>query len=322
MLCASEVMKTGNRTFFIVLQLFGALIWGLGFAFQSIGMENTGPFTFNCVRFMLATVVVFFFSVFTDIGRKRALKKSGENPGPVNTKDHSWRSAGLWKTGIIIGILLSLAGNLQQVGILYTDSVGKAGFITAMYIILVPVCGIFMKKKIRPVVWAGVVISVLGLYFLTINESLTFAKGDVFLMACAVMFTVQILVIDAGSAKYDNIKLACIEFLTVSVTSGIVMFAVEDPDIPSILAATVPIIYAGVFSGGIGYTIQIICQSRLEPATASILMSCEALFCVLGGYVILHQNLSVREIIGSVLMFLAIMIVQAFPSKEKSKSGN
>ena len=315
-------MKTGRRTFFILLQLFGALIWGLGFAFQSIGMENTGPFTFNSVRFMLATVVVFFFSVFTDAGKRRALKKSGKTPDPEYLKDHSWRSAGLWKTGILIGVLLSLAGNLQQVGILYTDSVGKAGFITAMYIILVPVCGIFMKKRLRPVIWLGVVISVAGLYFLTINESLSFSKGDVFLMACAVMFTVQILVIDAGSQRYDNIKLACIEFLTVSFTSGVVMFAAEEPDIPSILAATVPIIYAGVFSGGMGYTIQIVCQSKLEPTTASILMSCEALFCVLGGYVILHQSLTQREIIGSVLMFAAIMIVQLFPAKEKNKSGN
>lgn len=315
-------MKTGRRTFYILLQLFGALIWGLGFAFQSIGMENTGPFTFNSVRFMLATVVVFFFSVFTDLGKKRALKKSGEVPDPAKLKEHSWKNAGLWKTGIVIGILLSLAGNLQQVGILYTDSVGKAGFITAMYIILVPVCEIFMKKKIRPVMWLGVAVSVAGLYFLTIGEALTFSKGDLYLLACAVMFTVQILVIDAGSQVYDNIKLACIEFLTVSVTSGIVMFATEQPDIPSILAATVPIVYAGVFSGGMGYTIQIICQSRIEPTTASILMSCEALFCVLGGYVILHQRLTEREIIGSVLMFAAIMIVQLFPSKEKSKSGN
>ena len=315
-------MKTGRHTFYIMLQLFGALIWGLGFAFQSIGMENTGPFTFNSVRFLLATVVVFFFSAFTDAGKKRAAKKSGETPDPEYVRNHSWKNAGLWKTGIIIGILLSLAGNLQQVGILYTDSVGKAGFITAMYIILVPVCGIFMKKKIRPVMWLGVLISVAGLYFLTMNESLTFSKGDVFLLACAVMFTVQILVIDSGSQKYDNIKLACIEFLTVSVTSGAVMFLTEEPDIPSILAAAVPIIYAGVFSGGMGYTIQIICQSKLEPTTASILMSCEALFCVLGGYVILHQSLTAREMIGSVLMFAAIMLVQAFPSKEKNRSGN
>jgi drug/metabolite transporter (DMT)-like permease len=315
-------MKTGRRTFYILLQLFGALIWGLGFAFQSIGMENTGPFTFNSVRFMLATVVVFFFAVFTDLGKKRALKRSGEAPDPEKLKDNSWKNAGLWKTGIVIGILLSLAGNLQQVGILYTDSVGKAGFITAMYIILVPVCGIFMKKKIRPVMWLGVAVSVAGLYFLTINEALTFSKGDLYLLACAVMFTVQILVIDSGSQRYDNIKLACIEFLTVSVTSGIVMFAAEEPDITSILAATVPIVYAGVFSGGMGYTIQIICQSKIEPTTASILMSCEALFCVLGGYVILHQRLTEREIIGSVLMFAAIMIVQIFPAKEKSKSGN
>ena len=315
-------MNTGRRTFYILLQLVGALIWGLAFAFQSIGMENAGPFTFNAVRFMLATAVVFALSVFTDIGRRIARKRSGASLDLQESAEHSWKSAGLWKTGIIIGVLLSLAGNLQQIGILYTDSVGKAGFITAMYIVLVPVCGIFMKKKIRPVVWAGVALSVLGLYFLTMSGSFSFSKGDIFLMACAVMFTVQILVIDSGASKYDNIKLACIEFLTVSVTSGVVMFAAERPDMESIMAASVPILYTGIFSGGVAYTIQIVCQSKLEPSTASILMSCEALFCVLGGYVILHQSLSEREIIGSVLMFAAIMIVQLFPSKEKSKSGN
>lgn len=298
----------------------GALIWGLAFAFQSIGMESTGPFTFNAVRFMLATVVVFFFSVFTDAGRRRRAKRSAPIQIPQDEPEHSWRSAGLWKTGIVIGILLSLAGNLQQLGILYTDSVGKAGFITAMYIILVPVFGIFMKKKIRPVVWVGVVVSVFGLYFLTMSGSFSFSGGDIFLMACAVVFALQILAIDTGASKYDNIKLACIEFLTVSVTSGAVMIAVEDPDMRSILAAAVPLVYTGVFSGGVAYTIQIICQSRLEPTAASILMSCEALFCVLGGYVILHQRLTFREIIGSVLMFAAILLVQAFPSKEKNKA--
>ena len=210
-------MNTGRRTFYILLQLLGALIWGLAFAFQSIGMENTGPFTFNAVRFMLATAVVFFFSVFTDTGRRIARKRSGESLPPEVNTEYSWKSAGLWKTGIIIGVLLSLAGNLQQIGILYTDSVGKAGFITAMYIVLVPVCGIFMKKKIRPVVWAGVALSVLGLYFLTMSGTFSFSKGDIFLMACAVMFTLQILVIDSEASKYDTIKLACIEFLQMAV---------------------------------------------------------------------------------------------------------
>ena len=239
---------------------------------------------------------------------------------PDEETDRSWRSPGLWKTGIAIGILLSLASNLQQLGILYTDSVGKAGFITAMYIVLVPLFGIFMKKKIRPVVWAGVLLSVLGLYFLTMNGSFSFSVGDILLMACAVAFAVQILAIDSGSRKYDNVKLACIEFLTVSVTSGAVMLATEAPDPASIMAAAVPIIYAGVFSGGVAYTIQIVCQSRLEAATASILMSCEALFCVLGGYVILHQKLSFREMLGSLFMFAAILLVQAFPPKERLKA--
>ncbi|MCR5619328.1 MAG: DMT family transporter [Lachnospiraceae bacterium] len=310
-------MKTGRTAFFILLQLFGALIWGLAFAFQSIGMENTGPFTFNSVRFMLATAVVFVFSIFTDAGRRRRSSRTGESGISADGMEHSWKSAGLWRTGIVIGILLSLAGNLQQLGILYTDSVGKAGFITAMYIVLVPVCGIFMKKKIRPVVWAGVLISVFGLYFLTMSGSFSFSKGDILLMACAVMFTLQILVIDSGASRYDNVKLACVEFLTVSVTSGIVMLAVESPDMKSVIAAAVPILYTGIFSGGVAYTIQIVCQSRLEPSTASILMSCEALFCVLGGYVILHQRLTFREIIGSILMFAAILLVQAFPAKEK-----
>ena len=299
-------MKKHNRTFFVVLQLIGALIWGLAFAFQSIGMEKTGPFTFTGVRFFLAAAVVFVFSLIRDAGKENR---------------YSWKEGELWKAGIICGILLSIATNLQQYGILYTDSVGKAGFITALYIVMLPLCGIFMRKKIRPVIFVGVAVALAGLYFLTISESLRFAAGDIFLILCAFAFTVQILVIEKYSQKVDNVKFACIEFLTVAVSSSAIMFITEEPQISGIIAAAIPILYAGAMSGGVAYTIQIICQSKLDAYTASILMSCEALFSVLGGYLLLGQKLTFREMIGSILMFAAILIVQLIPGEDPDKNA-
>ena len=298
-----------SRFFFALLQLVGALIWGLAFAFQSMGMESVGPFTFSAVRFAMAAVVVFAFSFVHD-----RFGNTGKNPEAC-----SWKNGKLWRAGIIIGILLSLASNLQQVGILKTDSVGKAGFITAMYIVIVPVLGLIRKRKIGLNVWVGIVLAVIGLYFLTMSGNLTLTSGDLYLIACAIVFALQIMAIDSFSGEYDSVKLACIEFLTVTVTSGIVMFALEDVKMSSIMAAMIPLLYAGVLSGGIAYTIQIICQSRIEPYVASILMSAEALFSVLGGFLILGQKLTSRELIGSILMFAAIMIVQIVPDKKKNK---
>ncbi len=296
-----------SRILFALLQLFGALIWGLAFAFQSMGMEKVGPFTFSAVRFAMATVVVFAFTFVHDkFGNK------GKDP-----KACSWKNGKLWRAGVIIGVLLSLASNLQQIGILKTDSVGKAGFITAMYIVIVPVFGLFLKRKIGANVWVGIVLAVVGLYFLTMSGSFTLTSGDLYLIACAAVFALQILAIDVFAGEYDSVKLACIEFLTVTVTSGIVMFVLEDVKKSSIMAAMIPLLYAGVLSGGIAYTIQIICQSRIEPYVASILMSAEALFSVLGGFLILGQKLTFREMIGSILMFAAIMIVQIVPDKKK-----
>lgn len=298
------------RIFFILLQLLGALIWGLAFAFQSIGMEKVGPFTFSAVRFAMAAVVVFFFTFIHDrFGNK------GKDP-----KACSWKNGKLWRAGIIIGILLSLASNLQQIGILKTDSVGKAGFITAMYIVIVPVLGLFLKRKIGANVWVGIILAVIGLYFLTMSGSLTLTPGDLYLIGCAAVFALQILAIDIFAGEYDSVKLACIEFLTVTVTSGVVMFAVEEVTMASIMAAMIPLLYAGVLSGGIAYTIQIICQSRIEPYVASLIMSAEAMFSVLGGFLILHQKLTSREMIGSILMFAAILIVQIVPGSRKKKA--
>lgn len=298
-----------SRFLFALLQLVGALIWGLAFAFQSMGMEKVGPFTFSAVRFAMATVVVFVFSFVHD-----RFGNAGKDP-----KACSWKNAKLWKAGITIGVLLSLASNLQQIGILKTDSVGKAGFITAMYIVIVPVLGLFLKRKIGLNVWIGIILAVIGLYFLTMSGSLTLTSGDIYLIACAAVFALQILAIDVFAGEYDSVKLACIEFLTVTVTSSVFMFALEDVKMSSIMAAMIPLLYAGVLSGGIAYTIQIICQSRIEPYVASILMSAEALFSVLGGFLILHQKLSSRELTGSVLMFAAIMIVQIVPEKKKNQ---
>jgi drug/metabolite transporter (DMT)-like permease len=166
----------------------------------------------------------------------------------------------------------------------------------------------------------GIALAVIGLYFLTMSGSLILTPGDLYLIACALVFAIQILAIDAFAGEYDSVKLACIEFLTVTVTSGIVMFAIEDVKMSSIMAAMIPLLYAGVLSGGVAYTIQIICQSRIEPYVASLLMSGEAMFSVLGGFLILHQKLTLREMIGSVLMFAAILIVQIVPGGKKKSA--
>ena len=317
-------MKRNSHAGYGLLMLFGALIWGLAFAFQSIGMESTGPFTFTGTRFFLAAAVVFIFSIITDSRKRKTVSGSGEGADPdagsaESPLGYSWKSPLLWKAGIITGILLTIATNLQQIGIIYTDSVGKAGFITALYIVIVPVLGIFLKKKINSLVWLGVILSLAGLYFLTMNGRLTFSYGDILMLSCAFVFALQIMTIDKFSKKVDNIKFACIEFLTVSVISLVIMFIFEKPNIAALMDALIPILYTGVLSGGVAYTLQIVCQSRLDPGVASILMSCEALFSVLGGFVILGQKLTVREMIGSLLMFIAILIVQLVPQEDSAK---
>lgn len=294
-------MKT--KSFKSSLLLFlAAFIWGVAFVAQSVGMDYVGPFTFNAVRCLLGSLVlipVIFWN------QKRTEKESAKDTLPDKPKD-------VICGGISCGILLFIATSFQQIGILYT-SVGKAGFITALYIVLVPILGIFLKRRVNFKIWISVLIALIGLYLLCMSGSLTLTQGDALVLLCALFFSFHILVIDHFSSKVSGVKLSCIQFFVASVLSAILMFALESPKLSSICAAWAPILYAGILSCGVAYTLQIIGQRELNPTVASLILSLESVISVLAGWVILHQTLSTRELIGCVLMFIAILLAELQP---------
>lgn len=291
-----------------VLLLLTAAIWGVAFVAQSVGMDYVGPFTFNTVRSLIGGIVLIPCIVL--------LKRI--NAGPKDTAGAAEHASGdpagqrkvLLTGGVACGVLLCIASNLQQFGIMYT-SVGKSGFITAMYIVLVPVVGIFLKKKAGVKIWCSVVIAVCGLYLLCMTDNgFSIQKGDLLLLLGAVAFSFHILTIDYFSPKVDGVKMSCIQFFTCGILSMVCMFLFEQPQIGAILQAWMPIVYAGVMSCGVAYTLQIVGQKGMNPTVASLILSTESVISVIAGWLILHQKLSGRELLGCVLMFAAIILVQ------------
>lgn len=291
-----------------LLLLLTAAIWGVAFVAQSVGMDYVGPFTFNTVRSLLGGIVLIPCIVLL----KRINVGSKDTAGAA--EHASWDPAGQRKVlltgGVACGVLLCIASNLQQFGIMYT-SVGKSGFITAMYIVLVPVLGIFLKKKAGIKIWCSVAIAVGGLYLLCMTDSgFSIQKGDLLLLLGAVIFSFHILTIDYFSPKVDGVKMSCIQFFTCGILSMVCMFLFEQPQIGAILQAWIPIVYAGVLSCGVAYTLQIVGQKGMNPTVASLILSMESVISVIAGWLILHQKLSGRELLGCVLMFVAIILVQ------------
>lgn len=285
--------------------LLTAFIWGIAFVAQSDGMNYVGPFTFNCIRMVIGGLVLI--PCIFILGRIK-----GSHPEKrLDRENKKYMFIG----GILCGIALGTAAALQQIGIQYT-TVGKAGFITAMYIIIVPILGIFFKRKAGLRIWISVVIAVAGLYLLCMSGSLKIGKGDVLVLLCALVFSVHILLIDYFSPKTEGIKMSCVQFLTAGIISAVPMFLLEKPEISDITAAWLPILYAGVLSCGVAYTLQVIAQKDADPTVASLILSLESVFSVLAGWVILGQALSGREILGCVLMFAAIILAQ-LPSVSK-----
>ena len=221
--------------------------------------------------------------------------------------------------GILCGIFLCLASNFQQFGIKYT-TVGKAGFITACYIVIVPVLGLFLKQKCGPFIWAAVVMAVIGLYLLCIKDGFSIGTGDILVMICALLFSIHILVIDHFSPMVDGVKMSCIQFLVCGILSGIPALLLEKPAVSAILAAWQPILYAGILSCGVAYTLQIIGQKNMNPTVASLILSLESCISVLAGWLILKQQLSLREFAGCAVMFAAIILAQLPQKKESSTS--
>lgn len=296
-------MKTQIRGSLILL--LTATIWGVAFVAQSAGMEYVGGFTFNCIRSLIGGVVLIPCIYLM----RRLQEREGKKP-PADRRN-------LIAGGVSCGVILCIASNLQQFGIKYT-TVGKAGFITALYIVLVPLFGLLLHKRVRLPVWIGLLFAVSGLYFLCLNEQFTIGVGDSLVLLCAVVFAAHILVIDHFAPLVDCVAMSCIQFLVCGILSGICMLLFEEPRWANLAAAAGPILYAGVLSCGCGYTLQIIGQKNMNPTVASMIMSLESVISVLAGLVLLHQRLSGRELLGCCLMFAAVVLSQLPERKKKS----
>ena len=291
-------MKTKNACMLILT----AFIWGTAFVAQSVGMDYLGPFTFNGVRNLIGGAALLPCIAFLGRGNR------GNAPG--SRKD-------LIIGGVCCGVLLFAASSLQQIGLVYTTA-GKSGFITAFYIVIVPVLGIFLRQKVGWKIWTAVGIALVGLYFLCITEGFSVNMGDFYVFLCALLFSLHILVIDHFAPRVDGVKMSCIQFFVCGLISLIPMFALETPTISGLLAGWFPLFYAGVLSCGVGYTLQIVGQKNVNPTVASLLLSLESCFSVLAGWIILGERLSVREGMGCVLMFAAIILAQ-LPEKKKEE---
>ncbi|MBQ1258396.1 MAG: DMT family transporter [Clostridia bacterium] len=293
-----------------ILLLIAAMIWGSAFVAQSLGADNVSPFTFNASRSVIGALVIVPVFLFMD-------KKKPEG----RVKNNKLLLLG----GIGCGILLFIACNLQQFGISYMDTagktaeeieslekanVGKVGFLTALYIVLVPVFGIFIGKKAGKLIWVSVLVALAGMYLLCIKPGFVIGTSDIYAILCAVAFALQILLVDAVAPKVDPIRLSCLQFAVCGAISWICALIIEKPDAASILRAWAPILYTGAMSSGIAYTLQIVGQVRCRSEVASLVMSLESVFSALFGYVILHQALSTREFIGCAVIFAAVILAQ------------
>lgn len=287
-----------------LLLLLTSLIWGVAFVAQSVGADRVGAFTFNGVRCLIGAAALL---PVIAVRRRRGGKK----------EDGGKRE--LLKGGILCGVLLALASTCQQIGVSYT-STGKAGFLTALYIVIVPLLGIFAHRRLRRLVWAGVALALFGMYLLCMASPEGFGAGDAALLACAFLFSLQILTVDRFSARVDGVKFSCLEFLVSGLVCSAGMVLWERPGMGDILAAGVPLLYAGVLSCGVGYTLQIVGQKDYDPTVASLIMSLESVFSALAGWALLGQTLSVRELAGCALVFGAVILAQ-LPERKARAEG-
>ncbi len=314
-----------------LLLLLTATIWGTAFVAQSVGMDYVEAFTFTFARSIVGGIVLIPCIWFLRWLKGRESKVSlaatrrvgSAEPCGAETNDVADAKRPLvtkieWIGGICCGLALCAASNFQQIGIAYT-TVGKAGFITALYVVIVPIMGLFFEKRVSFVVWICVVLSVIGLYLLCMTEgSLTLAYGDLLVLICAILFSVHIMVIDHFSPKGDGVVMSCIQFFVCGIVSGIIMLFVETPSIENIMAAAMPILYAGVLSSGVAYTLQIVGQKDMNPTVASLILCLESVVSAFAGWLILNEALTVRELLGCVLMFVAIVLAQ-MPMPERKK---
>ncbi len=291
-----------------IFPTLAAFIWGTAFVAQSVAAESVQAFTFNAAR----SAVAFLFLLLLCVGIKKWRQRRGEPiPGGAAYRRD------LLLGGVCCGLALAIATYLQQKG-LETTTAGKAGFITALYIVIVPVCGLFMHKKVRGLVWLSVALAVCGLYFLCIKDGFAISFGDFLVLLCAFCFSGHILLIDHFTTRVDGVQLSCAQFLVMTLFSSAGMLLTETPDLGTLVPALGSVLYVGILSSGVAYTLQILAQKGSNPTTVSLLLSLEAVFATLAGAIILHDQMAGREYFGCVLMFAAVMLAQ-LPAKSKPK---
>lgn len=296
-----------------IFPILTALIWGTAFTAQSVGADYVGPLTFNALR----SLVAFFALLVLDLGAARLI------PG----RRSFFRLGAAERRAVLIGgaacgVMLAAASFLQQLGLAET-SAGKAGFITAMYIVIVPLFGLFLKRRPTALLWVSVAIAVAGLYLLCVTEDLTIAPSDLYVLACAVLFAGHILVVDHFSPAMDGIQMSCFQFLTATVLSGAGMLLFEAPTLQAIVPCAGAVLYAGLLSSGVGYTLQILAQKDANPTVVSLLLSLESVFAALAGALLLHEEMGAREIGGCALMLLAVVLAQLpAASREKAETAH
>ena len=296
----------------VVFPILAAFIWGTAFVAQDLCADSIGAFAFNATRYFIAVLALLVVILISD-----KLKK---NKPTLTAQEKKAADKQLWLGGLCCGAALAIASNFQQAGLVAGTDAGKAGFITALYVVLVPVFGLFFKRKVSLPTWIAVVLSVVALYLLCIKGDFSLAPGDLLVLVCAVCFAVHILVIDHFTAYCDGVKLSCLQFLFAGIISTICMFIFEDVDFAAILSCALPLLYVGIFSCGVGYTLQILAQKDSNPTVVTILLSLESVFAVIAGAIILKQQMTVREYIGCAIMFAAVILAQIqFPTRQKAE---
>lgn len=300
-----------NQVRQVVFPILAAFIWGTAFVAQDLCADSIGTFAFNATRYFIAVLALLVVIAVSNKAKKNRPTPTADEKKAANKQ--------LWLGGLCCGAALAIASNFQQAGLVAGTDAGKAGFITALYVVLVPVFGLFFKRKVSLPVWIAVVCSVVALYLLCIKGDFSLAAGDLLILVCAVCFAVHILVIDHFTAYCDGVKLSCLQFLFAGIISAVCMFLFETVDFAAIWSCILPLLYVGIFSCGVGYTLQILAQKDSNPTVVTILLSLESVFAVIAGAIILHQQMTAREYIGCVVMFVAVILAQIqFPEKKKA----
>jgi len=295
------------------LLLLTAIIWGLAFVAQRAGMESIGPFVFNGIRFLLGSISLLPVIILLNRNNLPAGKQG--NPTALQAKKHKL----MWVSGLISGLVLFIASSFQQMGMVFTTA-GNAGFITSLYVIMVPLLGLIFGLKVNRYTWIGALLAVIGLYFISVNTGFSIQKGDLLVLASAFFFAIHLLIIGYYSNKTEVMWLAFIQFALTGILSLIVGYFTEVIDINQIKLAAIPLLYGGLMSVGVAYTLQIVGQRKAIPTHAAIILSLEALFAALGGWLILDEMFTSRQITGGTLMLAGLVLSQlTFKPSQKNK---